>query len=258
MEGGQFPWKTQVIKPMSPDLDSYGKPLPSPPFGSYWEKNADGSWHLMKLGKDLEDADDFVVFKEDSVIEHVVMPDETIQGLCLRYRISPTELRRYNLFSGNNIQIKKTLRIPIKAGTPTITQVDSCEVMIQRFKNETDESHLEARIYLEDSNWNYNLAFKKWQEDKEWEDRYQANSIVNATNTREADTTVPRRTEITLVEGEIRGIDVVIPAMIMEGYHEVIPSRVEEGWAGVDHNLMTEYDNGWEICSLATANSSIE
>jgi hypothetical protein len=48
MEGGYKPWKTQRIIDNSPDLDSYGKPLPPPPPGFYWERKEDRSWELKK------------------------------------------------------------------------------------------------------------------------------------------------------------------------------------------------------------------
>ena len=41
-----------------------------------------------------------VNFPYPSVLEHVVMPNDTIQGICLRYRVSAVELRRHNGFSG--------------------------------------------------------------------------------------------------------------------------------------------------------------
>lgn len=48
MEGGYKPWKTQTIINNSPDLDSYGRPLPPPPSGFFWEKREDHSWELMR------------------------------------------------------------------------------------------------------------------------------------------------------------------------------------------------------------------
>ena len=48
MEGGYKPWRTQTIVNNSPDLDSYGRPLPPPPSGYYWERRDDLSWELMR------------------------------------------------------------------------------------------------------------------------------------------------------------------------------------------------------------------
>lgn len=51
MEGGYKPWKVQNIIDNSPDLDSYGRPLPPPPPGYYWERRENLSWELMRYGK---------------------------------------------------------------------------------------------------------------------------------------------------------------------------------------------------------------
>jgi hypothetical protein len=48
MEGGYKPWKVQNIIDNSPDLDSYGKPLPPPPPGYFWERRENLSWELMR------------------------------------------------------------------------------------------------------------------------------------------------------------------------------------------------------------------
>jgi hypothetical protein len=47
-----------------------------------------------------EVGDGQINFINPSVLEHVVMPGDTIQGICLRYRVSAIELRRHNGFSG--------------------------------------------------------------------------------------------------------------------------------------------------------------
>ena len=138
MEGGYKPWKTQVIIDNSPSLDSYGKPLPPPPSGYFWERRDDRSWELMRLDwyfncpclldcmsptdshsstyrlttllttndhsfKSIQTGDDQMKFTLPSVLEHVVMPGDTIQGICLRYRVSAIELRRHNNFSGKSL-----------------------------------------------------------------------------------------------------------------------------------------------------------
>ena len=49
-----------------------------------------------------------------SYLEHLVLPEDTFHGICLRYHISTTELRRANCFSGSNLALAPTkLRIPV-------------------------------------------------------------------------------------------------------------------------------------------------
>lgn len=93
-----------------------------------------------------------------------------LAGICLRYRVSAVDLRRLNLFSGNNIQFKKTLRIPLSFDSVNeFKQIETNEVILQKFKNETNELNAEARAYLEDSNWNLESALASWRADSQWE-----------------------------------------------------------------------------------------
>lgn len=53
---------------------------------------------------------------EDCALEHVVMPTDTLQGICIAYKVHPTALRRANHFSGNNLMLApKKLIIPAPA-----------------------------------------------------------------------------------------------------------------------------------------------
>ena len=47
-------------------------------------------------------------------VEHVVMPTDTLQGICLSYKVSATRLRQANQFSGNTLSLApKKLIIPL-------------------------------------------------------------------------------------------------------------------------------------------------
>ena len=50
-------------------------------------------------------------------IEHIVLPSDTLQGICLSYRISASKLRQVNRFTGNNnnslLEAPKKLIIPL-------------------------------------------------------------------------------------------------------------------------------------------------
>ena len=48
-------------------------------------------------------------------------------------------------------------------------QEDTREVLIQKFKNGTNENTAEAIAYLEGSNWNLEAAIASWTEDSKWE-----------------------------------------------------------------------------------------
>lgn len=49
----------------------------------------------------------------DHYYEHIVMPTDTIQGICLKYKMKPMKLRQINKFSGNSLMFApKKLLIP--------------------------------------------------------------------------------------------------------------------------------------------------
>jgi len=56
-----------------------------------------------------------------SYMEHKVLPTDTLQGLCLAYKISAVKLRMANKFSGNSLILApKTLKIPLNSiNSPT-------------------------------------------------------------------------------------------------------------------------------------------
>jgi len=49
------------------------------------------------------------------MMEHIVLPKDTLQGICIQYKVSATRLRQVNRFSGSNLLLApKRLLIPIK------------------------------------------------------------------------------------------------------------------------------------------------
>jgi hypothetical protein len=72
------------------------------------------------LAEDDDDQDDLETTNENpstssSYREHLILPQDTFHGICLFYKISPTDLRRANCFSGSSLLLApRTLRIPIR------------------------------------------------------------------------------------------------------------------------------------------------
>ena len=198
MEGGLYPWKTQRIVDNSPDISYFSKSLPSPPSGHFWERKEDGNWTLVKIPTESAE-EGTILFPNPSIIEHTVMPGDTLQGICLRYRVNATEIRRANLFSGNSIQFKQTLLIPINGGCIVRPQIETHDILVQRFKNVTQEGTTEARIYLEENNWDIVKAIHQWRNDAHWEGENKDNEALKAYFSLEIpaeDTVMPAKIEL--------------------------------------------------------------
>jgi hypothetical protein len=168
MEGLWKTWRHQTIINNSPDLDSYGKPLPPPPIGFYWSRLEDGSWKLNKFEEVIDADGDSVLLQSPAVLEHVIMPEDTMQGICLKYRVSAVTLRQYNNFSGTAFRSKKSLRIPLDAGMRCVSQPPTQDVVIQKFMNITNEPREEAMFYLEDHNFDLMEALAAINGDTQW------------------------------------------------------------------------------------------
>mmetsp|Transcript_37687 Transcript_37687/g.80508 ORF Transcript_37687/g.80508 Transcript_37687/m.80508 type:complete len:541 (-) Transcript_37687:510-2132(-) len=107
-------------------------------------------------------------------VTHVVLPTDTLQGLCLAYKISATRLRMENGFSGNSLQMApKKLRIPapprVKGTTTTMMRTQdrtSAEFKLYAFVAEMPTMELvEAKAYLDLSNWDLEEALRSARED---------------------------------------------------------------------------------------------
>mmetsp|Transcript_12575 Transcript_12575/g.22487 ORF Transcript_12575/g.22487 Transcript_12575/m.22487 type:complete len:278 (-) Transcript_12575:167-1000(-) len=130
---------------------------------------------------------------DDAYIEHVVLPTDTLQGLCLAYKLSATRLRMENSFSGNSLQMApKKLKIPTNnvsnnvsnnnaTSSTTATTTSKGRRMIRTQDKTSKEFKLyafvaeipsmelvEAKAYLDLSNWDLDEALRSAREDEGW------------------------------------------------------------------------------------------
>lgn len=225
MEGGFKPWRQQAITNQAPDLDSYGKPLPPPPSGFYWERQDNGEWKLLRM-VGLDEHRKIMEFTKPSIVEHTVMPGDTLQGLCLKYRVSAVNVRQLNMFSGSNIQFKKTLLIPIDGVCTIEFQEDTPDVLIQKFRNATHEGPAESRLYLDEHGWDLNAALQAWRNDENWQRDAEASCADIAPGLQILDD-IDDNDEEEVINGV--PYNVVVPAAI-EMVQETIPAYVS-----IDH-----------------------
>jgi LysM repeat protein len=200
-EGGTLPWKVQGIDTSRGPPTSYAnldKPLPTPPKGQIWSFNEDTrEWKLVDIeslsadtpsevtGGDADETNekgeaevqkDPNTFGEPSVetpadadiIIHKVEPTDTFQGICLRYHISPTELRRANHFSGSSLlSAPSTLKIPVDPATLTyqsqMTREEQISNVVAAIGGNISRS--EAKAYLSLNDWNLPEAIENAKSD---------------------------------------------------------------------------------------------
>jgi len=222
-EGGTLPWKSQKIVDCSPPLDSFLSCLPPPPVGYIWELELRGEegkqWVLKKYEKDTSVGENVVIFQNFSCIMHIVMPYDTLQGVCLKYNVRAVDLRRHNTFSGSNIRAFKVLKIPVEAGAPVNMQEGSPEVLIQIFKNETNESTMEAKFYLEEANWDLQKAISDYKGDEAFEREAAAAAAAIAAATEAA---ARSEASIRVVQAaKIEHAKMVAPVAIVDTLREV-------------------------------------
>ena len=88
---------------------------------------------------DSTDADRVMGLPGIDYTEHIVLPSDTLQGICLAYKISATRLRQVNQFSGNSLTMApKKLIVPfsmqaIRSGFVKVQDQDSREYKIHSF-----------------------------------------------------------------------------------------------------------------------------
>mmetsp|Transcript_6409 Transcript_6409/g.7953 ORF Transcript_6409/g.7953 Transcript_6409/m.7953 type:complete len:199 (+) Transcript_6409:100-696(+) len=186
-EGGIYPWKRQTIEgnPVA-DYSCLNQPLPQLPKGQQWIKEG-REWRIVDvLGAAIPLKTDANVLVKERVpdncdfVQHFVKPTDTLQGLCLKYGVTPVVLRQVNKFSGSNLNLApQTLVIPLEKSrvvTGKKEQELSSEGKINKFilafrnnKASTLVSRKEAIAYLDMNDGNLELAIEDAKEDFGWE-----------------------------------------------------------------------------------------
>ncbi|KAK1746408.1 hypothetical protein QTG54_003015 [Skeletonema marinoi] len=99
------------------------------------------------------------------VLYHEVTETDTFQGICLRYKVTPVELRRANRMMGTNLKLA-----PSKLVIPSNESNQKRNVLLEPTKEEkiaslvkevsrvTKLSYSEARAYLELADWDLGCA----------------------------------------------------------------------------------------------------
>lgn len=104
--------------------------------------------------------------------QHIILPSDTLQGICLQYRVSPVILRQINTFSSSSLLLApKKLKIPKRHDIIVKEQnKESEEYKVHSIKAEFPIlNEKEVRAYLELSGWIVNKALDELGDDLSWE-----------------------------------------------------------------------------------------
>lgn len=189
-------------------------PLPNPPKGHMWVQDessrewklmpvvvantaADGGNNMVAMARPANDGDcasnnnlvcsaipiievqaqqPATIVGGDGIRYHEVLPTDTFQGICLRYKVTPTELRQANRMMGTNIKLAPTypkLVIPANEKNKTLdnkspTNEEKIANLISRVSKINKISYSEAKAYLEMNEWSIEDAIANIQEDDAW------------------------------------------------------------------------------------------
>jgi len=112
-------------------------------------------------------------------VEHIVLPSDTLQGICLAYKISLTRLRQVNHFSGDSLtSAPRKLIVPlcansqkaIRSGFVKMQDQDNSEYKLHALLAEIPSlKEPRAQEYLEVADWDLVEAIKSAREDCDWD-----------------------------------------------------------------------------------------
>lgn len=186
--------------PATCTFSQLSKPLPPPPNGMMWVQDATKEWVLVATAT----AEAFAVDKSATVDEnpdnysassggdvvcavpisvqsatpllnqntttrsgvlyHEVSETDTFQGICLRYKVTPVELRRANKMLGTNLKLAPSkLIIPSNENNQDRnvhepTKEEKIAALVKEVSRVTKLSYSEARAYLELADWDLGCA----------------------------------------------------------------------------------------------------
>lgn len=187
------------------NFSQLSKPLPPPPNGMMWYQDATNKeWTLISMvtataealtvdnnamidenpptaansGGDIATAVPIAVQSatplqpknipstRSGMLYHEVTETDTFQGLCLRYKVTPVELRRANKMMGTNLKLAPSkLVIPAPANESNQkrnvlepTKEEKIVSLVKAVSRVAKLSYTEARAYLELADWDLGCA----------------------------------------------------------------------------------------------------
>ncbi len=143
--------------------------------GEDWVLLPKGGKEGLKLLDDVEENDgegDIVL--QSPLLTHVVLEGETLTGVCLRYRCTRREIERLNRSAliDETLGLCDTLIVPNRLkGEADRSRIQflTKEVVVQILRNTFMVGDVEAKLYLEEEDWDFENASRRLKEDLAWE-----------------------------------------------------------------------------------------
>ncbi|CAD8201804.1 unnamed protein product [Paramecium octaurelia] len=116
-------------------------------------------------------------FQKDHFFEHEIK-GETLQGLAIKYNITPESIRKFNNLTTNEIYHLKSIIIPNQSSYEyqqkemdqnSIHKIFLLQYMMKSILDPTDSSEKVAKYYLEVADWDLIKAIKEYKEDREFD-----------------------------------------------------------------------------------------
>ena len=130
------------------------------------------------------------VAKQDEFVYHRVTASDTLEGICVRYRVKPHQLRRWNAFPGNAFACLSELRVPRSVLPPGFVPqgAETIDEKVARLVRAAGAAGggggalgaMEARFYLEEAGADFDAALAAAKADLEWEESADAASAAGA------------------------------------------------------------------------------
>ena len=147
--------------------------LPDTPKGQEWIQNTttkEWTLHTTNEGGDqMHSANEPTVVLVNGMFKHKVQEADTFQGICLKYKVTPTQLRQANGFSGTNLLLApEFLTIPgvtadkLQQDAGVLTREQQIALVRRSVPGIVG---LEAKAYLELNYWNVDNAIQNAKED---------------------------------------------------------------------------------------------
>ncbi|CAD8091766.1 unnamed protein product [Paramecium primaurelia] len=116
-------------------------------------------------------------FQKDHYFEHEIK-GETLQGLAIKYNITPESIRKFNNLTSNEIYYLKSIIIPNQSSYDnqqkemdqnSLHKIFMLQYMLKNILDPSDHSEKVAKYYLEVADWDLNKAIQEYKEDREFD-----------------------------------------------------------------------------------------